>query len=224
MAKELQGNAGPSQTGLTTYFIVWNTVGQVRSGGTTFATASAANRNAGAISATELGTASGVYVADSPAFATGDYPYALYKQVGGSPAETDTLLAGPGRPLHWDGSAVVYLGTAPALVRSYVDSSIAAVQADLPQRITKNVALSAFMFLLVDSADHVTPKTGRTVTATRSLDGAAFAASANSVSEVSSGWYKIDLAAADLNGTVVALRFTATGADDRNITIITEPT
>lgn len=105
-----------------------------------------------------------------------------------------------------------------------VSADIAAVQADLPQRITKNVALSAFMFFMVDSTDHVSAKTGLTITATRSLDGAAFAACANAAAEVSNGWYKIDLAAADLNANVVALKFTSTGADARNITIITEPT
>lgn len=88
--------------------------------------------------------------------------------------------------------------------------------------IKKNTALAAFMFIMTDSTIH-NPATGLTVTATRSLDGAAFASCANSVTEVSSGWYKIDLAAGDLNGNVVALRFTASGADDTDITIVTQP-
>jgi hypothetical protein len=77
---------------------------------------------------------------------------------------------------------------------------------------------------MVSSTDHVTPTTGLTVTATRSLDGAAFEACANAVSEIGSGWYKIDLAAADLNANIVALKFTATGADATNLTIPTQPT
>lgn len=97
------------------------------------------------------------------------------------------------------------------------------VVAHLPSGIKKNTLLSSFMFLLVDSADHITPKTGRTVAAERSLDGAGFSSCANAVAEVANGMYKIDLAAADLNGDVVTLRFTATGADPRLITIITEP-
>lgn len=118
MALELQGNAGPGNAGLTTYFVVWNAVGQVRlTGGATFGTASAANRNAGAISATELGTASGVYAADSPAFPAGLYSYALYQRVGGSPAESDTLLAGPG-PLDWDGDVALGAGTVYDLLDS----------------------------------------------------------------------------------------------------------
>lgn len=89
-------------------------------------------------------------------------------------------------------------------------------------RIVKNTALAAFPFLMIDSADHISPKTGLTVTATRSLDGAAFAACANAVSEVSNGVYKISLAAADLNADTVMLKFTATGADARYILIVTQ--
>lgn len=87
--------------------------------------------------------------------------------------------------------------------------------------IKKNTALANFEFMLVDSTDHVTPKTGVTVTATRSIDGAAFGACANAVTELSNGIYKISLAATDLNGDVITLRFTGTAADDRLLTIIT---
>lgn len=91
------------------------------------------------------------------------------------------------------------------------------------QGIRKNVALLNFAFLMLDSGDHVSGKTGLTITAQRSLDGAAFAATANAATEVTNGWYKINLNATDLNADVVALRFTATGADTRNIAIVTEP-
>jgi len=87
--------------------------------------------------------------------------------------------------------------------------------------IKKNTALANFMFTMTSSTTNA-PVTGLTVTATRSIDGAAFAAAANSVSEVSSGWYKINLAATDVNGTVIALRFSATGANDRDLTIVTQ--
>lgn len=87
----------------------------------------------------------------------------------------------------------------------------------------KNTAITDFEFLLVDSTDHVTPKTGMTVTATRSLDGAAFGACANAVAELSNGIYVIDLAAGDLNANIVTFRFTAVGADDRYVTIKTQP-
>ncbi len=114
--------------------------------------------------------------------------------------------------------------TAVGLGSANLDTQLAAIQADSPNRVTKNTALSGFTFLMVDSADHVTPKTGLTITATRSLDGAAFGACANSASEISNGVYKIDLAAGDLNGNVVMLLFTAVGSDARYILIATQPT
>lgn len=86
--------------------------------------------------------------------------------------------------------------------------------------IPKNTALNNFSFLMTDSTNH-NPATGLTVTATRSLDGAAFAGCANAVAEVANGWYKINLAATDLNANFVALKFTATGADACNIAIPT---
>ncbi len=73
---------------------------------------------------------------------------------------------------------------------------------------------------MTDSTNHAA-STGLTVTAERSIDGAAFAACANSVTEVSDGCYTIDLAAADLNGDVVVLKFTADDTDDLLFTIKT---
>lgn len=132
-----------------------------------------------------------------------------------------TIATGTHEPQTGDAYGVVNSGThGNAALKTLID----AVQADLPQRITKNTALSAFPFFMVDSADHVSAKTGLTVTATRSLDGAAFASCANAVSEIGSGWYKIDLAAGDLNGNTVGLKFAASGADTRNLTLVTQPT
>ena len=88
--------------------------------------------------------------------------------------------------------------------------------------IKKNVALSNFAFLMIDSNDHITAKTGLTVSATRSIDGGAFASCSNSPAEVANGIYKINLSAGDLNGAVITFRFTASGADDRFVTIITQ--
>jgi hypothetical protein len=90
--------------------------------------------------------------------------------------------------------------------------------------IKKNTLLNNFSFLMRQSADHLTPATGLTVTATRSIDGAAFAACANSVSEISNGFYKINLAATDVNGDVIDLLFTATGADATAVTVKTSQT
>lgn len=87
----------------------------------------------------------------------------------------------------------------------------------------KNTALAAFEFMMIDSSDDISGKTGLTVTATRSIDGGAFASCANSVTEVSNGVYKIDLADTDLNGNVITLRFTGSGANPTELTIVTTP-
>lgn len=87
--------------------------------------------------------------------------------------------------------------------------------------VKKNAALAAFEFVMTDSTNHV-PTAGLTVTATRSIDGAAFGACANAVVAVGNGVYKIDLAASDLNGNTIGLRFTAAASDDLNITMLTQ--
>jgi hypothetical protein len=89
-------------------------------------------------------------------------------------------------------------------------------------RIKKNTALAAFPFRMTDSTDHFTPKTGLTVTGTVSQDGGAFGALTNAVSETGNGWYKVSFAAADMNADTVALKFTATGADQLDITVVTQ--
>lgn len=88
--------------------------------------------------------------------------------------------------------------------------------------IKKNVALNGFTFPMTDATTHA-PKTGLTVTAQRSLNGAAFASCANAVSELSNGNYTINLAAADMNANTVLLRFTSSGADDLDILVVTTP-
>jgi hypothetical protein len=81
------------------------------------------------------------------------------------------------------------------------------------QGIKKNTAFADFTFPMYDGTDPTTLKTGLTVTATRSLAGAAFGSCANAVAEIgTTGVYVIDLAAADLNADAVGLRFTAAGA------------
>lgn len=92
----------------------------------------------------------------------------------------------------------------------------------ITSNIKQNSTAAGFMFVMTDSTNHA-PKTGLTVTATRSIDGAAFGACANAVGEVGNGTYTIDLAAADTNGRHIMLRFTAAAADDLNIEIITQP-
>lgn len=108
-------------------------------------------------------------------------------------------------------------------IRVYENDGAALLAQDLVVRLAKNTAFAAFPFKMVSSSDHVAPATAITVTAQRSIDGGAFAACANPVVEISAGWYKIDLAAADLNGDAIALKFGGSGADQVDITILTQP-
>ena len=88
-------------------------------------------------------------------------------------------------------------------------------------QIKKNVQLNSFPFVMTDNVNH-NPIAAEVVTATRSIDGGVFGACANAVVEIGAGWYEITLAAADLNGDTIALRFTSAGADDLNITMVTQ--
>ena len=78
-------------------------------------------------------------------------------------------------------------------------------------------------FLLIDSTDHLSPKTGATPTVTLSKNGAAFAAPSGTVTEIGSGWYKVAGNATDTNtlGELI-VHATATGADvaDRVYTVV----
>lgn len=89
--------------------------------------------------------------------------------------------------------------------------------------IAKGVALASFPFLMTDSTTHL-PATGKTVTVTRSIDGGAFGAGTlSAVTEVSSGIYRVDFAAADMAGKSILLLATATGCDTTFERISTQP-
>lgn len=81
------------------------------------------------------------------------------------------------------------------------------------QSTASNVPLKVFL-----ASDHVTAATGKTLTVTLSKDGAAFGAAGASVTEISSGWYKIALTTTDANtlGTLV-VRATAALCDDAEV-------
>jgi hypothetical protein len=81
----------------------------------------------------------------------------------------------------------------------------------------KNTPYAAFSFPMYNSSG--VPTTGLTVSASRRIDAGSFAACANAVTEVSSGWYSLDLAASDLAGNTIALRFSAAGAVDTDLAI-----
>lgn len=143
-------------------------------------------------------------------------------------AECDTALTDYGANTTVPDAA----GTA-ATLHGITDGKVDAVQTDttaikaktdnLPDGIKKNTSITAFTFLMVDSTDHVTSKTGLTVAGNYSGDGGAVAALTNTgaITEISNGLYEIDLTSGELNYENVTLIFTATGADARVITIHT---
>jgi len=94
--------------------------------------------------------------------------------------------------------------------------------------IQTNTALDDIHFLFVAASDHVTPVTGATgITVERAIDSAgSFSAAGGTVTEIGDGVYQYDAVAADLNGSIITLKFSATGGtpgapDDRIITIFT---
>ncbi len=91
----------------------------------------------------------------------------------------------------------------------------------LPSGPAKNVALANFEFLMVLSSDDVSPGTALTVTGEVSIDGAAFVALTNAIVEVANGFYKVNLAAVDLNGDVIGLKFTAPTANQTALVFLT---
>jgi hypothetical protein len=241
MAKEIQ-SLGTTGTTLYAQVVrrsdgtIWNTAGTPA-----FENYATANIGDYDIAMTEAGTASGYFTGDFPTgiTAAGSYSVVVRQRAGGSPAESDPAVAVG--TIEWTGTASV--GTLEALNTAIpgsptadsineriktIDDAYTATRAGyldylngtVPARLKKNTAFAKFMFYL--EANDGTAATGKTVTATRSLDGAAFAACTNSVVEVASGWYYIDLAAGDLNGNSVAMRFTASSTKTRNIMVITQ--
>ena len=136
-----------------------------------------------------------------------------------------------------DGTGKVSVGTvgADAITSSAIaDAALdaATFAADAKGSYVRNVAVTGFSFKMIDSTDHVAPKLslgGAFTVATYSQNGGnwtAIAAGVGGISEVSGaglgkGFYKINLAQAEMNAVRVDLHFEATGADNTDITIIT---
>ena len=88
----------------------------------------------------------------------------------------------------------------------------------IKQSTAKNV-----MLLMVDSTDHVTGKTGLTLTITASKDGAAFASITPTVTERGSGWYNLALTTAHTNTLGdLALHVTGAAADPADMVLLIE--
>ncbi len=148
----------------------------------------------------------------------------------GSAVATPTTAGVPEVDItHWNGTAVATPDTAgypKVTIKSGTGAgelSLTSGRALIQSGIQKGAALTKFQFQMTDSTNH-NPATGLTVTGTISKDGGAYAAiSPDSITEVSNGMYEVDLSATEMNANNVSLRFTATAADDLNITLRTDP-
>jgi hypothetical protein len=76
------------------------------------------------------------------------------------------------------------------------------------------------VFFMADSADHVTGKTGLTLTVTLSKNGGSFGAASGAASEIGNGWYAIAGNATDRNTLgALAIHAAATGADPADVVV-----
>jgi hypothetical protein len=85
-------------------------------------------------------------------------------------------------------------------------------------RVVKQSTARSVTVFMTDSSDHVSGKTGLTLTITASKDGAAFGSISPTVTELSSGWYKLALTSShtDTLGDL-ALHITGTGCDPTDV-------
>lgn len=136
---------------------------------------------------------------------------------------TDTDTVGSGALVVQVSGALAVRHAFTVLPAAVFDAFIAGT-AGMPiaSGIKKNQALTKFSFLMTDSTNH-NPATGLTVSGFVSKDGGAFAAITDTVTELSNGYYEVDLSATEMNANNVSLRFTATGADDLPVTLRTDP-
>jgi hypothetical protein len=89
----------------------------------------------------------------------------------------------------------------------------------LPSGIKKGVALSNFPIVM--TSDGITPLAGLTVSGFVRQDAGSFAALTNAVVEVAYGAYRINLTALEMTADMITLRFTASGAKERQISFLT---
>lgn len=104
-----------------------------------------------------------------------------------------------------------YLLTASALCLFLLGGSNAA---EAQRQIKQNSTAYPLLFLMIDSTDHISGKTGLTCTVTISKNGGSFASPSGAVTEIANGWYKVAGNATDTAtlGPLI-LHATGTGAD-----------
>ena len=87
--------------------------------------------------------------------------------------------------------------------------------------LTRGAALPNFTFVMTSASSHA-PTSGLTVSGKISKDGGAFAALTNTPTEIGFGFYKVTITSGETDAVVLALRMTASGADDLGIVLLTQ--
>lgn len=204
MSAEIQARYS---TGKTVYAIirglsnntgkVWNTA---TPGFETYNTANFANY---VISMTEQGSASGFYTGNFPsAIPPGSYSVIAQAQTGGSPAETDTFVAGGN--IEWNGSNPAPLS----------DTATSGQLGQIgPVKVPRGVMIQNWGIYFKSSADHVTPFVSGVISGQIARDAGSFGAlQSGAFVEVGNGWYNLlSLTSGDLLANTAKLLFTAAG-------------
>lgn len=154
------------------------------------------------IAATEQGTASAYYTGTFPStIVAGVYSITAHAQVGGSPAETDPVVAAG--DYQWNGSS-----TAPLS-----DTATSGQVGQLaPIKLARGVMVVDFPIYMKSAADHITPFTSGVISGQIARGSGAFGALQSGVFfEKGLGFYTTTLTSGDLAADSVRLLFTATG-------------
>jgi hypothetical protein len=99
--------------------------------------------------------------------------------------------------------------------------SLQAISAAAGSEFKKNVAFPNFPIYMVLSSDHVTPASGKVVSALVQQDNGAFIASTNAPVEIGNGVYRVNLTQAEMNADVINLVFMAADSDTRVVSFPT---
>lgn len=213
MAGEIQFSFQP---GRTCYVLIRNRTGAVWNGSSfvTYATVDYANYP---VTVAEQGTLSAFYTGTFPsAITAGVYSIVGKSQLGGSPAESDPVVAAG--DIQWNGTVTLPLSD---LATSGQVSLIA------PIKIYRGQMVQNFPIYFVSSLDHSTPFTSGIVSGQISRDGVSFGAlQSGAFTEIGLGFYSLQaLTSGDLLANTIAMRFSANGisggaADPRNMVMV----
>lgn len=146
----------------------------------------------------------------------------LQFQARAGPAQTQCTITDGNLVAIDDMQVAIRPTQATAFVSIDLESDVSAAIVSGTSLPRKNVAVPQFHFTMRDNVTHL-PVTGLTVSGQIAQDAGAFAAISNSIAEVGNGVYRVigGFTQSEMNADTLTVRFSATGADDSLITIVT---